>query len=217
MGGSHPPHQGPCIWSWEGPAPPPAPWPHVTGEGSKHSSPHYGAGRVRDRRGCASTQQPGQNWGSTGLKNLINTGGRGLWSQGPHLTHPATALPTTARSMPRAGVLPLQLSTGAGPVPGVSLGGAEVCEVGVLESLLRRYPLHRVALQQVLVMRGEAEPPSPHRQAPPSKKPEPLSLPGKPRGAAGWMGRALTCSRSRPVAFSLGTTLTREVVAGYMG
>lgn len=30
-------------------------------------------------------------------------------------------------------------------------------------------------------------------------------------------GGALTCSRSRPVAFSLGTTFTSDVVAGYMG
>lgn len=33
----------------------------------------------------------------------------------------------------------------------------------------------------------------------------------------GRAGGTLTCSRSRPVALSLGTTLTREVVAGYMG
>lgn len=49
--------------------------------------------------------------------------------------------------------------------------------------------------------------------------PNPHHPPTSPNKCAGHLPTLpfITCSRSRPVALSLGTTFTRDVVAGYIG
>lgn len=78
----------------------------------------------------------------------------------------------------------------------------------MLQGLFCRDALDRVTLQEVLeaqkVRRVQALSPGlpcPSRRCPGPTLPLPL----------------VTCSRSLPVALSLGTTFTRDVVAGYIG
>lgn len=74
----------------------------------------------------------------------------------------------------------------------------------MLQSLLCRDALDGVALQEVLEARKEGVAGSGRASCP---EPHPPPVPLLP----------VTCSRSLPVALSLGTTFTRDVVAGYIG
>lgn len=87
----------------------------------------------------------------------------------------------------------------------------------MLQGLLRRDALDRVTLEEVLDdrrRRGGFRPGGP--RLPQSTLPPPPTSPNKCAGHLPTLP-FITCSRSRPVALSLGTTFTRDVVAGYIG